>query len=160
MTETASVLRALAGLELAALRHHRVVRARLNIGEEELAALLHLARHDGVPQRRLPEITNLSRRGGGAMILGLELEGFVVGRSDPTDRRLRFVELSAEGRERLRDAYRELGEAVERTLADGAPGALELLAGLLDGLADAVDEHGAHDAALAMPHDPIWRRWA
>jgi DNA-binding MarR family transcriptional regulator len=160
MTETASVLRALAGLELAALRHHRVVRARLNIGEEELAALLYLARHDGVPQRRLPEITNLSRSGAGAMIQRLEQDGFVERRSDPTDRRLRFVELSAAGRERLRDAYRELGEAVERALADGAPGGLELLAGLLDGLADAVDEHGAHDAALAAPHDPIWRRWA
>ena len=32
MTETASVLRALAGLELAALRHQRVVRRRLNVG--------------------------------------------------------------------------------------------------------------------------------
>ena|ERR1700752_2196742 len=80
--ETASVLRSLAGLEL--------------------AALLYLAHHGSVPQRRLAEITALSRSGAGAMIQRLEQDGLVERRSDPADRRLRFVELSAEGRRRLR----------------------------------------------------------
>src|SRR5690242_5848946 len=38
MAGSTNVLRSLAGLELAALRHHGVVRRRLNVGEEELSA--------------------------------------------------------------------------------------------------------------------------
>ncbi|WP_053227733.1 MarR family winged helix-turn-helix transcriptional regulator [Solirubrobacter soli] len=151
-----TVVRALAGLELAALRHHGVVRRRLNVGEEELTALLYLAHHGSVPGRRVAEITGLSRSGAGAMIRRLEEDGFVTRRNDPADRRVRFVELSATGRSRLRDAYREVDEATERFLADRPPEAMSLLAGLAEALADAA---GGDDTVALVSPDPVWRRW-
>jgi DNA-binding MarR family transcriptional regulator len=156
MAESTNVLRSLAGLELAGLRHRRIVRRRLNVGEEELAALLYLAHHGSVPQRRLPEITTLSRSGAGAMIQRLEQDGLVERRSDPADRRLRFIELSALGRERLRTAYHEPDEAVRRLLSGREPEELELLTGFMDALARTAYERLPEEAP---PPDPLWRRW-
>ena len=155
----------LAALELAAVRHRGGVRRRLNVGDEELTALLFLAHHGGVPQRRLAEITTLSRSGAGAMIQRLEQDGFVERRADPDDRRLRLVELSPAGRDRMDGAYRDLTDATEQALAGRSPAELDLLADLLEGLvraADASAGEGAADPPLAaaFESDPIWRHWS
>jgi DNA-binding MarR family transcriptional regulator len=161
---TDAVRQALAALELAAVRHRREVRRRLRIGDEELSALLHLSHHGGVAQGRLAEVTTLSRSGAGAMIQRLEHDGFVQRRTDPGDRRLRRVELSPAGRERMAQAYGELDHAAQTLLADRPAAELDALARLLDGLADAARAAGGEDGAIASAAqsgsgDPIWRRW-
>jgi DNA-binding MarR family transcriptional regulator len=163
-TPTAKVQRALATLELASVRYRGGVRRRLNVGDEELTALLYLAHHGGVPQRRLAEITTLSRSGAGAMIQRLEQDGFVERRTHPSDRRLRLVELAPTGVDRINAAYHDLTEATDRFLTDSPAAELDLLARLLDGLAGAARAtHGEDDANPLSPPsagDPIWRRWA
>jgi DNA-binding MarR family transcriptional regulator len=160
----AKVHRSLAALELAAVRYRGGVRRRLNVGDEELTALLYLAHHGGVPQRRLAEITTLSRSGAGAMIQRLEHDGYVERRADPGDRRLRLVELSTTGRDRVDGAYRELTDATEHVLAENTPAELDLLARLLDGLVRAADTSSGEDQAepqrAAAEGDPIWRHWS
>jgi DNA-binding MarR family transcriptional regulator len=155
-----AVLRSLAALELAALRHRGRVRRRLNLGEEELSALLQLAHHGEVTQGRLQELTTLSRSGAGAMIGRLEQDGFVERRTDPADRRVRHVSLSESGRERLCGAYGDLTSAAGALLADRGEDELERLGALLDALAAA---HGGDDASEPLPapapSEPIWRRW-
>jgi DNA-binding MarR family transcriptional regulator len=159
----APVRRSLAALELASGRYRGDVRQRLSVSEEELSALLFLAHHGSVPQRHLAEVTTLSRSGAGAMIQRLEHDGFVERHTQPSDRRLRLVELSATGRQRMTRAYGELDAAVERSLADRSPGELEALARLLDALAEATLAAGGGEDCGSPPSvaagDPIWRRW-
>jgi DNA-binding MarR family transcriptional regulator len=81
---------------LAVLRRSSVVRSRLNVGEEELVALLFLAECGGAPQRRLAELAGLSPSGAGALVARLEEDGLVERRG-----RERLVELSEAGRARL-----------------------------------------------------------
>jgi DNA-binding MarR family transcriptional regulator len=157
----AKIHRSLAALELAAVRYRGGVRRTLNVGDEELTALLYLAHHGGVPQRRLAEITTLSRSGAGAMIQRLEHDGFVERHTDPADRRLRVVELSAAGRDRVHDAYRDLGDATDRVLDATDPADLVRIAELLHELVSAADTTHEVDPPLApTARDPIWRRWS
>ncbi len=164
-TETAGehVRRALAALELAGIRHRRSVRLALRTGEEELAALLHLAHHGAVTQRRLAEVTSLSRSGAGAMAQRLEERGYVERSTDATDRRLRLVTLSPAGRKLLSEAYDSIEAAADRVLAGWNEDQLETLARLLTELADAGGETATPDdppvAALTSSGEPIWRRW-
>ena len=159
----ADVRRALAGLELAALRHRSAVKRVLGVGDEELCALLHLVQHGGASQRELAELTTLSRSGTGAMLQRLEQHGLVERRPQPGDRRARVVELSAAGRERMRRAYRELDAALAAALPEDTD--LEALTRLLDRLRHAAVQARAElgDASPAPPPpppgEPIWRRW-
>jgi DNA-binding MarR family transcriptional regulator len=158
----ALVRRALAALELAAIRHRRGVRRDLRVGDEELSALLYLAHHGGVAQRRLADVTSLSRSGAGAMIQRLEERGFVQRRTDPADRRLRLVELSPPGRERVELAYREFATAAAQLLAECPPAEVAALARLLDGLAGAAHSVDDERVLANSPHsagEPIWRHW-
>jgi DNA-binding MarR family transcriptional regulator len=166
MTEAgaASVRRALAALELAAVRHRANVRRRLGVGDDELIALLHLAHHDGVPQGRLADLTTLSRSGTAAMVQRLEHRGLVQRRADPGDRRRRVVELSPAGRDRLRRAYGDVDAGLRRLLAGRPEDELETLGRLLDGLrrateAAASDAPATAVAAAPAAGEPIWRRW-
>ena len=163
-TPTAKVQRSLAALELASVRYRGGVRRRLNVGDEELTALLYLAHHGGVPQRRLTEITTLSRSGAGAMIQRLEQDGFVERRTHPGDRRLRLVELAPAGVDRINAAYHDMNEATDRILTDRPAAELDLLARLLDELAGAAQstdgEVDANPLSSPADSDPIWRRWA
>jgi DNA-binding MarR family transcriptional regulator len=164
MSDVALLRRALAGLELAALRHRSAVKRALGVGDEELCALLHLVHHGGASQRELAELTTLSRSGTGAMVQRLEHHGLVRRRPQPGDRRTRVVELSPSGRERMQRAYRELDAALAAALP-ASDADLEALTRLLDGLRQAAEHaqtglRGATPAPPpAPPGEPIWRRW-
>jgi MarR family transcriptional regulator, lower aerobic nicotinate degradation pathway regulator len=159
------VRRSMAALELASIRHRSEVRRRLRVGEEELSALLYLAHHGGVMQHELTRVTSLSRSGTGAMLQRLEERGYLTRRTDPADRRLRFVELSASGREQVDQAYREFTGALDRVLAEDDPAGIAAVARVLEELADAVapaDRRPAEPAEGAgeVETEPIWRHWA
>jgi DNA-binding MarR family transcriptional regulator len=159
------VRRALAGLELAALRHRSAVKRVLGVGDEELCALLHLVHHGGASQRQLAELTTLSRSGTGAMVQRLEQHGLVQRRPQPGDRRARVVELSPAGRERMQRAYRELDAALAAALPDSPDADLDALARLLDRIGHAADRAQAELGGASPapppppPGEPIWRRW-
>jgi DNA-binding MarR family transcriptional regulator len=156
----ARVRAALGALDLAATAHRRAMRRRLRVGEEELSALLYLAHHGGVPQRRLACASALSRSGAGAMIQRLEERGYVQRETDPSDRRLRVVTLSPAGRERIDDAYADFDAALDGRGDDQLDALAELLTALAQA-AHAPHEPAADDSTRA-PDDgePIWRRWA
>jgi DNA-binding MarR family transcriptional regulator len=161
MTPEVEVRQALAALELAAIRHRRVVRRRLQVGDEELSALLYLAHHGGVLQRDLARVTSLSRSGAGAMLQRLEERGYVMRHTDRADRRLRLVELSAEGHAQMRREYGELDARLDLALAGEPAEHVGALAGLLTGLANAAQPPDDENelSAVGEPADPIWRDW-
>ncbi|WP_053226452.1 MarR family winged helix-turn-helix transcriptional regulator [Solirubrobacter soli] len=138
------VQRALAALELAAIEHLRRMRQRLRVGDEELSALLHLAHHGAVPQGRLAAVTGLSRSGAGTLVQRLEEQGYVERQTDPADRRLRLVGLSAGGRNAL-------ATRLEFLLADHDPDVIVALGQLV--------EERDQDPPVTDAVDPIWRVW-
>lgn len=149
-------------LELAGIRHRRELRLRLHVGEEELAALLYLAHHGGVPQRRLSRATGLSRSGAGAMIQRLEEQDYVRRWTDTHDRRLRLVELTEHGRTAIQRASRAWAKHLDDALSDRTIGELGSLAGTLAAIASEGDasprEEPPPDEEPAGT-DPIWRLW-
>ena len=164
MSDPDSLQRSLAGLELALTAHRREARRRLRVSDEELTVLLHLAQHGGARQPRLAALTGLSRSGTGALVQRLEQARLVERRTDPDDRRLRRVELTGAGRNRLSDATRGLQAAVARLAGARDPAALAATERLLDELSAELDALGAEPRAAAAAHDaeldPVWRRWA
>jgi DNA-binding MarR family transcriptional regulator len=152
---TTDVKRALAALELTAIQHRHATRRRLRVGDDELSALLYLAHHGAVPQGRLADVTALSRSGAGAMVQRLEDHGYVERRTDPADRRLRVVELSAAGRTLLGCDDPAFTARIERLLADHDADVVAALGRFIAGLAEDRDQASPDTAAV----DPIWRAW-
>lgn len=162
MSDSDSLQRSLAGLELALTGHRRDVRRRLRVSDEELTVLLHLAHHGGARQPRLAALTGLSRSGTGALVQRLEQARLVERRTDPDDRRLRRVELTGTGRAQLEGAKRGVNDAIGR-LAE-THDALTTVERVLDDLAGELDALTAEPRTPAAAHDaeldPVWRRWA
>ncbi|MDA0184353.1 MarR family transcriptional regulator [Solirubrobacter phytolaccae] len=147
-----SLQSALAALELAGMQRRGELRRRLRVGDEELTALLHLAHHERLAQRRLGELTGLSRSGAGAMIQRLEEHGYVRRWADPEDRRLRWIELTPAGREALDGAS-------PVTLDDLTTEDLVAAGRVLDQLVG--EPVSAPEADDIAPADgvPVWRHW-
>jgi DNA-binding MarR family transcriptional regulator len=163
-TSPARLEHALAGLELALTGHRRDVRRRLQVSDEELTVLLHLAHDGGARQPRLAALTGLSRSGTGALVQRLEQARLVERKADPDDRRLRRVELTSNGRARLSDATRGLDAAIARLAGAREPAALAAAERLLDDLSAELEALAAEPRGANANHhaelDPVWRRWA
>jgi DNA-binding MarR family transcriptional regulator len=164
MSDSDSLQRSLAGLELALSGHRRDVRRRLRVSDEELTVLLHLAHDGGARQPRLAALTGLSRSGTGALVQRLEQAGLVERRTDPSDRRLRRVELTSAGRTHLQDARRGLNDAIAKLTKTSDPEAVASVERLQNELAAELDALAAEPRAAAPAYetelDPVWRRWA
>jgi DNA-binding MarR family transcriptional regulator len=158
MRDPDPIQRSLAGLELALTGHRRAVRRRLQVSDEELTVLLHLAHDGGLRQPRLAALTGLSRSGTGALVQRLEQAQLVERKPDPDDRRLRRVELTRDGRARLARARSGLDAAVERTIEtpDTLVPALDELTAAIGALAGEAAAPSARETRL----DPVWQRWA
>lgn len=162
-TATESARRSLARFELATIRLRNAVRMRLGVSDDELTALLHLVEYTQITQRQLVAIGTLSRSGVGAMVARLEDAGFVERVQDPTDRRVRLVQLSLTGERRMRAAYGACEDDLEQLL-DGRPDEeLGALASLLTRLAETTRSH-ARAAEREPQHaslgvQPVWRSW-
>jgi DNA-binding MarR family transcriptional regulator len=162
-TATESARRSLARFELATIRLRNVVRTRLGVSDDELTALVHLVEYSQVTQRELVEISTLSRSGVGAMVARLEDAGFLERLPDPTDKRVRLLQLSPDGARRMHEAYG--GCDVERgRLLDARPDEeLWTLATVVSQLADATESHAGaveQDSLRVGPGaQPVWRDW-
>jgi DNA-binding MarR family transcriptional regulator len=154
------VTAALTGLELALIRHRNGVRRRLAVSEEELAVLLCLGHEGRASQSRLAALSTLSRSGIGALLQRLESEGLVERRTQPGDRRVRLVRLSARGQARLRDAYRERDAALSHVLAASPEGAAErLLSELGRAVGASVEPETEPYSTDVDATGPLWRCW-
>jgi DNA-binding MarR family transcriptional regulator len=162
-TATESARRSLARFELATIRLRNAVRMRLGVSDDELTALLHLVEYTQVTQRQLVAIGTLSRSGVGAMVARLEDAGFVERVQDPTDRRVRLVQLSPTGERRMRAAYGACDDDLEQLLEGRPDEELEALAGLLTRLGDATRSHARAAEREPQPArlgvQPVWRSW-
>ena len=163
-TATESARRSLARFELAAIRLRNAVRMRLGVSDDELTALLHLVEYHQITQGQLVAIGTLSRSGVGAMVSRLEDAGFVERVQDPTDRRVRQLQLSPGGLRRMREAYGARDEDLGRLLAGRPAEELEPRARLLSDRAAATQSHAG--AAERKPHlvgagaTPDWQQWS
>ena len=158
-----SARRALARFELAAIRRRNALRGRLGLGDDELTTLLYLTEHEQLTQRELVAISTLTRSGVGAMVQRLEDAGLVERVTDPRDRRVRLLQLTARGRQRMRKA-RGSDDAREQVLAARPDEELELLAAVLDAVAEATERDADASAGERGTQAPSshadWRRWA
>ena len=154
--------RALARFELAAIRRRNAMRTRLGLGDDELTTLLYLSEHERLAQRELVAISTLTRSGVGAMVQRLEEAGLVERVPDPSDRRVRLLQLTGRGRQRLRRARGASDDARERVLAARPDAELEVLAAVLDAVAEATErdaDASGERSAAAPSTDADWRRW-
>lgn len=159
-----SARRALARFELAAIRRRNALRGRLGLGDDELTTLLYLTEHEQLTQRQLVAISTLTRSGVGAMVQRLEDAGLVERVTDPRDRRVRLLRLTARGRQRMRKARGGSDDAREQVLAARPDEELELLAAVLDAVAEATERDADASAGERGTQAPSshadWRRWA
>jgi DNA-binding MarR family transcriptional regulator len=160
-TAAESARRSIARFELASIRQRNAMRRRLGLGDDELTTLLYLTEHDHVTQRQLVGIGTLTRSGVGAMVQRLEDAGLVERVPDPRDRRVRLLQLSARGRQRMRKARGACDDERLRLLTARPVTELEALAGVLSSVAEATE----HDAGTppsrnsGSPAPGDWRRW-
>lgn len=162
-TATESARRSLARFELAAIRLRNAVRLRLGVSDDELTALLHLVEYTQITQGQLVAIGTLSRSGVGAMVARLEDAGFVERVQDPTDRRVRLLQLSPAGVRRMREAYGPREDDVSKLLSKRPREELEPLAALLLELSATTQGHAGaveREPPLAGANGaPVWRKW-
>jgi DNA-binding MarR family transcriptional regulator len=162
-TATESARRSLARFELAAIRLRNAVRLRLGVSDDELTALLHLVEYTQITQGQLVAIGTLSRSGVGAMVARLEDAGFVERVQDPTDRRVRLLQLSPGGVRRMREAYGPREDDVSKLLSKRPREELEPLAALLLELSATTQGHAGaveREPPLAGANGaPVWRKW-
>ena len=162
-TPTESARRSLARFELAAIRLRNAVRLRLGVSDDELTALLHLVEFTQITQRELVEISTLSRSGVGAMVVRLEDAGLVERVPDPTDRRVRLLQLSPNGTRRMHNAYGARDDDWERLLEERPEDVLVAFDLLLSEVAEATQRHAGAVERDSQPVvagvQPVWRDW-
>lgn len=82
--------------------------------------LAFLARRDGMPQTELAAELDVGKVALGALIDRLEAAGFVQRRPAPSDRRVKLIFLTPQGRTLL-DTLRDNSRAFNRRILDGIP---------------------------------------
>jgi DNA-binding MarR family transcriptional regulator len=93
------------------------VMAPFGIDGRELTVLTALAAHSPLSQQEAAEEMGIDRTTMVALVDALEAKGLVERRRSPEDRRKNIVELTAAGRDRLRDAGRARDEVEREFLA-------------------------------------------
>ena len=111
------------------------VLAAYDLHVRQFGALVVLANEGPLSQRRLGAVQGVDRTTTVAVLDALQARGLIERRRDPSDRRVYTVHLTADGREVLRRAEREVLQTEQRFLAAlGADG--EQLKALLRRLLD------------------------
>lgn len=97
------------------------------------------------------------------MVARLEDAGFVERVQDPTDRRVRLLQLSPGGVRRMREAYGPREDDVSKLLSKRPREELEPLAALLLELSATTQGHAGaveREPPLAGANGaPVWRKW-
>jgi DNA-binding MarR family transcriptional regulator len=159
----ARLIHALDRRDLAAHRQRSAMSRELDVRDEELLVLRHLAEHGSTTQAELAALTGLSRSGIGALIQRLERMALIERRPHPSDRRVRHVELTARTRQRMTATSAELRHAVAQLLDGLSPAEQATIERFLAGVA-ALSEHesllppATGDAPVAPAPSP-WALW-
>ena len=163
-TAAESARRALARLELAGIRQRNSIRARFGLGDDELTTLLYLLEHPRLTQRQLVAMCTLTRSGVGTMVSRLEEAGLIERVQDPGDKRVRLLQLSARGAERMRAARGAYDDEVAQLLEEWSESELAALSRLLAAAAEVTEQGAARpvrDGRRGAPRAQAdWRRWA
>jgi DNA-binding MarR family transcriptional regulator len=109
-------------------RAHERLRAQVDavlaahdLHARQFGALVVLAAEGPLSQRRLGDVQGVDRTTTVAVVDALEARGLVERRRDVSDRRVRVVALTADGRRALRSAQRDVLRAEGRFLAAIGP---------------------------------------
>lgn len=97
------------------IAHHHAV------GATEIVALGHLFTHGPLTVSELAKELAITRASATEMVDRLESTGFAERQPHPTDRRKRFVGLTADGERFTRAAYRDLGSQLHAIYAKLSP---------------------------------------
>jgi DNA-binding MarR family transcriptional regulator len=154
--------RSLARLELAGIRQRNAIRARFGLGDDELTTLLYLAEHSQATQRQLIAICTLTRSGVGAMVNRLEEAGLIERVDHPGDKRVRLVQLSARGLQRMQEARGAYDAELAGLLGERPEDELEALTRLVSAATEATELHAAaptRERPRAARAQADWRRW-
>lgn len=111
--------------------------APLGLKARGYTALSLVAAGDGMSQRDIAEALRMDPSQVVALVDALESKGLVERRPNPSDRRLRSVVATAEGRKVRKKAAQVIQDSVTTLLADFSAEERELLHGLLSRLATA-----------------------
>jgi DNA-binding MarR family transcriptional regulator len=162
-TAAESARRSLARLELAGIQQRNAIRARFGLGDDELTTLLYLLEHSRATQRQLAAICTLSRSGVGAMVTRLEEAGLIERVQDPGDKRVRPLQLSKRGAERMHAALGPYEDELVGLLDEWSESELDALSRLLSAAAEATEPDAlarARDGRRARAKvQGDWRRW-
>jgi DNA-binding MarR family transcriptional regulator len=127
----------------------------LGLTSRQAATLIHIARAEGQPQQRLVSVLRIAPSRVVALVDELEQRGLLRRRTDPTDRRVRTLRLTAKGKAMVQSLVK-VTDAHEAWLSTGLDSAeRELLLTLLTKVAAGLDLSESAHAGLAGPD---WRR--
>lgn len=106
----------------------------------QYAALAAVESHPGIDATRLSELIFFDRSTIGDVLDRIEAKGWIVRRAAPNDRRVKLLELSAQGRSTLRSVEPAIRRVQERLLAPLTTREAATFVRLLTKVADGDDE--------------------
>lgn len=163
MTEdpNGAIREALARHLLAAARHRAAVARSLRLSENEMLAVMHLARAGKLTPTALGRLLSLTSGGTTALVQRLERDRHIVRERHPADGRSTLLALSAESRRRLDEALSPLDTAIDERVAGLSEAARAAVLGFLADTAAVVEEHAdrasltAGELGWAAMGDPV-----
>jgi DNA-binding MarR family transcriptional regulator len=111
----------------------------------QYAALVAIGSHPGVDATRLSELIYFDRSTIGDVLDRIEAKGWVIRQPAPHDRRVKLVELSADGRATLQRVDTAVRRVQERLLAPLTPREAATLVRLLTKVAERADHSGGRE---------------
>ena len=134
--------------------------AALGLTLAQCKALVRLAECEGVSQVRLAELTDLEPMTLLRILDRMESEGWLERRSDPRDRRVRCLYMTAKARPLLEDIRRVMDLTRGEAFSGIPKRQSELLVELLDTVRSNLIALGAEAAEEVLQRPPIARRHA
>lgn len=136
----------------ATARHFKGVLAELAIEPRHFAVMRAIQTAENGSQQALAELLHIPASSMVALLDQLEHRGLVARHLDPTDRRVRVVELTSEGRELMRRAVAVAMETEQRVCGDLSPEERRVLIALLQRVARNLDLWSGVHPALDEAH--------
>lgn len=138
---------------------HRWERLDVGLRRNDLTVLRRLERHGEQRMSDLAETQCVTASVISRQVAGLEHDGLVERRSDPTDARVGLIRLSDVGRERLEEVTRRYADFLQAAFADWDDAEASRMADLVSEFADRIaydlDPHSELPMRPTVGHDPV-----